>query len=89
MVSEIDLHQHLTNLFAQKLNLAVASIETDLLGSGLLDSLALVDLLVQLEHDFGLQISLDELEVDNFRSIASIAAFVARQSGALNEVILG
>ena len=89
MVSEIDLHQHLTNLFAQKLNLAVTSIETDLLGSGLLDSLALVDLLVQLEHDFGLQISLDELEVDNFRSIASIAAFVARQSGALNEVILG
>jgi acyl carrier protein len=87
MISEFDLHQHLTNLFAQKMNLAVASIETDLIGSGLLDSLALVDLLAQLEHEFGVQISLDELEVDNFRSIASIAAFVARQRGEFSEVI--
>lgn len=87
MISEFDLHQHLTNLFAQKMNLAVASIETDLIGSGLLDSLALVDLLAQLEHEFSLQISLDELEVDNFRSIASIAAFVARQRGEFSEVL--
>ena len=87
MTSEFDLHRHLTKLFAQKMNLAVASIETDLIGSGLLDSLALVDLLVQLEHEFGVQISLDELEVDNFRSIASIAAFVARQRGEFSEVL--
>ena len=81
MDSETHLSQQLTKLFASKMNLAVASPELDLIAAGLLDSLAFVDLLVQLEHEFDVQIDLDHLEVDNFRSIASIAAFIARQRG--------
>lgn len=79
MNSETHLSQQLTQLFATKLNLAVASPELDLIATGLLDSLTFVDLLVQLEHEFGVQIDLDNLEVDNFRSIASIAAFIATE----------
>ena len=79
MDSETHLSQQLTQLFASNLNLAVASPELDLIAAGLLDSLAFIDLLVQLEHEFGVQIDLDDLEVDNFRSIASIAAFIAAE----------
>lgn len=74
------LQQQLTALFAQKLNLEVPSVETDLIGTGLLDSLALVDLLAHLEETFGISISIDDLELDNFRSIAGIADFVAYHS---------
>jgi methoxymalonate biosynthesis acyl carrier protein len=88
MISEIDLHWQLMHLFASKMNLTVASIDTDLIGSGLLDSLKLIDLLLQLEQEYGVEISLDDLEVDNFRSIASIAAFVARRDGDFKETIL-
>ena len=74
------IHQKLTELFAKKLSLDVPSVDTDLVGTGLLDSLALVELLAELEETFGVSISTDDLELENFRSIASIAGFVARRA---------
>src|SRR5262245_58351810 len=71
------LHHRLTDLFANTLNLQVPSVDADLVETGALDSLTLVELLLSLEHEFGVQVSLDELEIDNFRSISSIAQFVA------------
>lgn len=79
MDSETHLLLQLTQLFASNLNLAVASPKLDLIAAGLLDSLVFVELLVQLEREFDVQIDLDNLEVDNFRSIASIAAFIAAE----------
>jgi acyl carrier protein len=58
------------------------SNDADLLGAGLLDSLALVDLLVNIEQEFGLEISLDTLEIDSFRSIDSIAEFIRSQQAS-------
>jgi acyl carrier protein len=80
MLEHNGVHQKLTELFASKLNLEVSSIDTDLVGTGLLDSLALVELLAQLEETFGVSISADDLELENFRSITSIAGFVARRT---------
>lgn len=80
MMEQRGIHQKLTELFARKLNLQVPSVETDLLGTGLLDSLALVELLEHLQETFGVSISTDELEIDNFRSIANIAVFVAQRA---------
>jgi acyl carrier protein len=80
MTEHHGFHQKLTELFAKKLSLEVASVDTDLVGTGLLDSLALVELLAQLEETFGVSISIDDLELENFRSITSIAGFVARRT---------
>ncbi len=76
------LHAKLTSIFATQLNIEVPSTDTDLLGAGLLDSLALVDLLVNIEQEFGLVISLDTLEIDSFRSIDSIAEFIQSQQAS-------
>jgi D-alanine--poly(phosphoribitol) ligase subunit 2 len=59
----------------------VPSAEADLFESGLLDSLAFVDLLLKLEEEFGIKAAVDELEIDNFRSIARIADFVIHRNG--------
>ena len=80
MLEHHGVHQKLTELFARKLNLEVSSIDTDLVGTGLIDSLALVELLAQLEETFGVSISADDLELENFRSITSIAGFVAQRT---------
>ena len=80
MIEERGIYQKLTELFARKLNLEVSSVDTDLVGSGVLDSLALVELLAQLEETFGVTISIEDLELENFRSIASIAGFVVRRT---------
>lgn len=68
-------------LFSDKLNLDVPSVETDLIETGVLDSLKFVELLVALEQEFGTHISLEEFEIDNFRSIAKITQYVAQHNG--------
>ena len=50
--------------------------ETDLFETGLVDSLTLVELLLQLEERLGVRISVEDIEPDNFRSIRAIASFV-------------
>ena len=80
MIEERGIYQKLTELFARKLDLEVSSVDTDLVGNGVLDSLALVELLAQLEETFGVTISIEDLELENFRSIASIAGFVVRRT---------
>jgi acyl carrier protein len=82
MTEQHEVHQKLTELFARKLNLEVASVDLDLVETGLLDSLSLVELLAQLEETFGVSISADDLELEHFRSIASIAGFLARRAPA-------
>jgi acyl carrier protein len=70
-------YDRIVRLFVEKLHLEIPSIDTDLIETGVMDSLTFVDLLVQLEHDFGIQISLQNLELDHFRSIAAIAEFIS------------
>ncbi len=71
----------IAKVFTEELNLEVPSTESDLFETGLLDSLKFVELLVKLEEVFGTLIAIEDLEIDNFRSIRKIAAFVTSQSG--------
>jgi D-alanine--poly(phosphoribitol) ligase subunit 2 len=50
---------------------------TDLLDTGLIDSMGLVDLVLGLERQFGITVPLDTIDFDHFRTVARIAAFVA------------
>jgi acyl carrier protein len=80
MTDTLALQQQVASLFAEKLNLDVASVETDLIETGLIDSLALVELLAELEESFDVSISTDDLELENFRSITNIAGFLAQRT---------
>jgi acyl carrier protein len=72
----------LTTLFARDLHVEVPSPDTDLLETGRLDSLGMVELLSRLEDRFGVRIPIENLEIDHFRSVAAIAAFIlARSNG--------
>lgn len=76
---DLALYDEIITIFLERLHATVPSLDADLLASGVLDSLALVELLLQLEIRYGIQISLEHLDFDDFRSVASIAAFVARE----------
>ena len=67
----------ITELLAAKVHVAVPSPDADLLQSGILDSLGIVELIMQLELQYKIRVKLEDLELDNFRSVATIAAFVA------------
>jgi acyl carrier protein len=74
------IEESIKALLLNKVHVSVPSPDTDIVETGLLDSLKLVELLSHLENHFCMQISTEDLEIDNFRSIARIAAFVRERT---------
>jgi acyl carrier protein len=68
--------ERLRALFLQHFHVEVSSADTDLLETGLLDSLQLVDLLLLIEEEFGRRISLEAIELDDLRTLARLAELV-------------
>jgi D-alanine--poly(phosphoribitol) ligase subunit 2 len=75
------LRDRIGAIFSAALHLDVPSADTDLFETGVLDSLAFVELLLQLEREFGVTTTVDDLDVETFRSIACIADFVQARRG--------
>lgn len=69
--------ERLGALFAETFHIEVPSPDTDLLESGLLDSFQFVELLLQLERDFGVRLKIDDIELDDLRTLGRIARMVA------------
>ena len=68
--------ERVCRLFAEKLEIRVPSGDTDVIEAGLLDSLALVELLFEIEREFGVALPLDDLDVENFRTARRIGEFI-------------
>lgn len=77
MTAENGVHDTVVTIFKNKLDFDVPSAETDLLETGMMDSLKFVELVYNLESEFGMTISMDDLEIDHFRTVANIVQFVA------------
>jgi acyl carrier protein len=82
MIDRTSLEQNIGDIFEQKLHLRVPSADTDLFESGSLDSLSFVELLLQVELEYGIRIPLQDLELSHFRSIGRIAGFIKERLDA-------
>ena len=80
MVLSAVSNDRIIHLLSERIHIEAPSADTDLMESGLLDSLMLVELMSSLEEQFGINISFDEVEIDNFRSARRIAEFVNQRS---------
>jgi len=76
MVTKTVTTDQIIQLLAERVHIEAPSVETDLMGAGLLDSLSLVELMTGLEEQFDIRISFDEIEIDNFSSVARIVEYV-------------
>ena len=72
-------------LIVEAVHVDVPTIDADLIERGALDSLALVELIFQLEQEFSISIPLDDIDIDQFRSIRSISEFVVALIEAAGE----
>ena len=70
--------ERIQGLIRTSLGVEVEDFGTDLIETGLIDSLGLISLLAEIEREFGFELPLDTLEVDDFRTIASAASYVER-----------
>jgi methoxymalonate biosynthesis acyl carrier protein len=75
--SQPEVSERVQRLFVEALNIQVPSEDTDLIESGYIDSLALVELLLAIEREFSVTMPLDELDIDSFRSVRRISELVA------------
>ncbi|MFP3942047.1 MAG: phosphopantetheine-binding protein [Thermoanaerobaculia bacterium] len=75
-MDEVALHRlemRVQRIFLERMQFDVHSVEEDLFDSGVVDSLSFVELLVHLEEEFGTRIEIEELDLDDFRTISKIA----------------
>ena len=77
MTAGYDALKHSIMSFLQeRLNVDVLSPEHDLVEAGILDSLMIVDLVLYFEQTFAVALSLEDLEIENFATVARMAGFV-------------
>lgn len=77
------LQSQIAHLIADKLELDEPAVGTDLFDAGILDSLSYVRLVVELQQEFGVQISLGEIDIDQFRTVEQIADFLLQHNEEL------
>lgn len=87
MNNEPDVIEHLGALFAETFHIEAPSANIDLLESGILDSFQFVELLVQLEQQFNLRIKIDEIDLDDLRTLERISRLVAANGAASDSSI--
>jgi methoxymalonate biosynthesis acyl carrier protein len=69
--------ERLGAIFVESLRIEAPAPDVDLFESGIIDSLQLVELLLQLERRFGVQIAIESIDLDNLRTLGRIARLVA------------
>ncbi len=55
--------------------------EDDLLATGVLDSLGLMQLVLFLEEKLGVRVPDEDVVIENFKSVAALTAYLARRNG--------
>ena len=74
--------ERLGAVFTESFHIEVPSPDTDLLETGILDSFQFVELLLQLEQRFNLRIKIDDIDLEDLRTIARIARLVTASGAA-------
>jgi methoxymalonate biosynthesis acyl carrier protein len=89
MVRAGSLQQRIQAIFNDRLQVEVPAAGIDLFETGLIDSLVFIDLLLALEEEFSMEIALDHVNLDDFRSVARIADFISLQNNPIEEIPVG
>jgi acyl carrier protein len=76
------LRTGLLQIFVECFDTRLASDEVDLLEERLVDSVKLVDLVLQIEQRFGVTLVFEELEIEDFRTVSRLAERIARATSA-------
>ena len=80
--------ERLGALFVERFHVEVPSSDTDLLETGILDSFQFVELLAELEQRFGFRVRIEDMDLDDLRTLKRIARKVAANGGAADAAAL-
>jgi len=72
------VRQQILDIFLECFDTRVESPEVDLLAARFVDSVKIVDLVLEIEACFGVSLPFEELEIEDFRTISRLAERVER-----------
>jgi acyl carrier protein len=75
-----DWSAEIVTIFREVLGIELTSNHVDVIDTGLLDSLALVTLLFEIEQRTGIEVPFETLDLDDLRTVDSMAIAVGRLS---------
>jgi methoxymalonate biosynthesis acyl carrier protein len=78
---EKKVRETVANFLRSSINIANLKDDDDLFESGIVNSLFAVQLMTFLERTFALEIGMDDLDIENFKSLNATTAFVMRKKG--------
>lgn len=81
MTNNALLERRITRLLRDEMATVVPSPDTDLVDGGYIDSLLLAELLSRLETELSFRVRIEDLDLDQLRTISGLARFAAAQSG--------
>jgi len=72
------LQQQIIEIFSERFETRLGSDEVDLLETGIVDSVKIVELVLEIEQRFGVSLPFEELEIDDFRTVLRLAERISR-----------
>ncbi|HKE46197.1 MAG TPA: phosphopantetheine-binding protein [Steroidobacteraceae bacterium] len=72
-----DIVEILAAVFSENFHIEMPAADVDLLENAILDSFQLVELLFQVERRSGVKIAIDEVDLDDLRTVGRLARLLA------------
>jgi D-alanine--poly(phosphoribitol) ligase subunit 2 len=72
------LQLQIVEIFSQCFEIKLPSEEVDLLDTGIVDSVRIVELVLEIEQRFGVSLPFEDLEIDDFRTVKRLAECIGR-----------
>jgi len=76
------LKEFILSEFGEDTQLQALTADDDLIQEGIVDSMGVLQIVNFIEQTYGSQVADDEITVENFRTINSIAGLIAQKIGA-------
>lgn len=78
METYIDVSEKISAILSRALTIEKVDIDKDLFESGLLDSLSLIQLMIEIEEGFEITITPEELDFEDYRTIRTMSNMITR-----------
>jgi acyl carrier protein len=82
------LEDRVLRIFRENLELDVDP-DVDVFDVGAMDSMVFVRLLVELEREFGVTVKVDDLQLDDFRTVTRVTEFVDKRIVSNTSAVAG
>ena len=79
--AEKKIKETISSFILGSINVADLSEDDHLFETGIVNSLFAVQLMTFLEKTFQIEVGMDDLDIENFKSIKATAAFVMKKNG--------